>query len=98
MKNRNTASDRVYLKLVVARQGIQTSQISQTCKVFNAMCFALRIVRVQYRFKHLFLFTYGMLACFTGFIGTGAKRSPEKPAPFPYFTYRVDTFLLAAYS
>jgi len=28
-----------------------------------------------YRFKHLFLFTEGMLACFTGFIGSVMEKS-----------------------
>jgi len=28
-----------------------------------------------YRFKHLFLFTDGMLACFTGFIGSAMEKS-----------------------
>ncbi|TBO42973.1 hypothetical protein [Pedobacter kyonggii] len=41
----------------------------QTSPGLTSVNTALRIVRVQYR----------------SFIGTAAKRSPEKPDPFPYF-------------
>lgn len=43
---------------------------SYTNNILLTLGFALEIVRVQYRF----------------FIGTVAKRSPEKLDPFPFFT------------